>query len=172
MSDIIPIDGGDLEPVEQASRKPTRKRAKRDAEVSGALLGLVRMKAADIEDIAKLGMHVERTGSGNTARGLFHMSLDEIKQQLDDLKTRLAKFGDGEGKEPATQENSFERMSLLRLQTDAIKLMAALGHSIARSGGEESVTVETTKSVQSFPANAPIPPMSVVETVTVKQSGA
>lgn len=170
MNDIIPIDGGDLEPVDPP-RRPTRKRARKDADHSGALLGLVRVKPGDMEEIAKLGVHVERTGPANIARGTFQMSLDEAKQQLESVKAKLARFGDGEGQEKNTQENSFERMSLLRLQTDAIKLMRELGHSIMRSGPDESVTVETTKSVQSFPANSPIPPMSVTETLTVKATG-
>lgn len=169
--DAIPTNG-DSDSPEPAEKKKTRKQALADAEKASDELALLRCSPKTLRQISMLGIHVDHVGPGRVAKGVFQIGLDETMDQLREAKEKVAEFDrlEAEGK-MLTPEEQDQRIQWMRVRGDAIGHLRGLGAEIVRSKPPQ--TVERTHSkaaVQSFPANTPIPPMTVTETVVVKQS--
>lgn len=162
---------GDSDSPEPVEKKKTRKQAREDAEAASDYLGLIRCSPKTLRSISCLGVHVDHVGPGKVAKGVFQIGLDETLDQLKEAKEKVEEFDKREAAgEVLTPEEQDWRIQWIRVRGDAIGHLRGLGSEIVRS---KTQTVERTHSktgVQSFPANTPIPPMTVTETVVVKQS--
>lgn len=169
MNNLVPIPGSDTQAdiPEPTPKKQSRKQRKRNAENAAHELGLTNCPPGLLTELSHLGLFLDDLGPQHTSRGMLIEAYDEAIRALKDLEVQLKEIDDIEEKTP---EDKDRRILLMRVRMDYTGMKTEIAAKLLKSKPDEVKETVHTKSVQSFPANAPIPPMVVTETITVKAS--
>lgn len=163
-TDIVPMTPDLPEPL---PKKQTRKKRRENAERASQEMGLTNCPPGLLTSLSQVGLFTDDLGP-SASRGMLIEAYDSALRALKDLEVQMAAI---DALPVQTPEDKDRRILLMRVRLDYTGMKSEIATKLLKSKPEEVKETTHSKSVQSFPANAPIPPMIVTETLTIKETG-